>query len=86
MKYLLLVDTVWLLVLQHIKPLAAVGFVAVNVEYVPVESTVIKLPFPTKGGLLCQIRNGLKLKYKYLDSKFFDKILEVNSWKNIFSL
>jgi len=46
LKYLLLVDTVWLLVLQHIKPLAAVGFVAVNVEYVPVESTVIKLPFP----------------------------------------
>ena len=39
-------DTVWLLVLQHIKPLAAVGFVAVDFKYVPVESTVIKLPFP----------------------------------------
>ena len=58
-------ETVWLLVLQHIKPLAVVGFVAVDVEYVPVESTVIKLPFPSKGGLLCQIKNGLKLKYKY---------------------
>ena len=63
-------DTVWLLVLQHINPLAVVGFVAVDVEYVPVESTVIKLPFSTKGGLLCQIRNGLKLKYKYLDCNF----------------
>ena len=52
-------DAELLLCLRHINPLAAVGLVVVDVECVPVESTVIKLPFPTRGRLLCQILNGL---------------------------
>ena len=43
-EYLLFVDAVLLLGLSHIKPLAAFWFVVVDVECVPVEGTVIKLP------------------------------------------
>ena len=55
-EYLLLVDAVLLLVLTHVKPLAAGWFVVVDVECVPFEATVIKLPLPT---FTCQILNGL---------------------------
>ena len=66
-EYLLSVDAVLLLSLWHIKPLAAVWFVVVDVECVPVEATVIKLP--DDAVFSCQILNGLKLKY--LDSNFY---------------
>ena len=55
-------DVVLLLVLKHIKPLAAVGFVVVESVYVPVEATVIKLPVdetPLNGVSSCQTLNGL---------------------------
>ena len=60
-EYLLSVDAVLLLVLEQIKPLAAIWFVDVDVECVPAKGTVIKLPVDeTKNGVSsCQILNGL---------------------------
>ena len=48
-------DAVLVLVPMHIKPLAAVWFVVVDVECVPVEATVIKLLDDPD----CQILNEL---------------------------
>ena len=43
-EYLLSVDAVLVLGFSHVKPLAAVWLVVVDVERVPFEGTVIKLP------------------------------------------
>ena len=56
-------DAVLLLGLSHIKPLAAVWYVDVDVECVPVEATVIKLPDDKT--FTCQILNELKFKLRY---------------------